>query len=138
MATLAKEAVRSFELGDVNEVGVKATTKIYEGAAVGIDAATGLARPLVAGDQFAGFAESTADNSAGNGGDVNVRLKDHGKVVVPIAGVAAANEGDPVYASDDDTFTLTATANSYIGRIARVPGDGTAVVAFDAYHGNAA
>ena len=43
-----------------------------------------------------------------------------------------ANDRPAVYASDDNTFTLTATSNSLIGFVSRWIATGSAVVEFDA------
>ena len=43
--------------------------------------------------------------------------------------------GKPVYASDDATFTLTATSNSYVGRIVRWISTGVVMVEFCAAKG---
>jgi len=129
---LASDTPRVYELGDYNHLPVKATTKIYEGAAVGIDAASGYARGLNAGDAFQGFAERTADNSAGSNGDVKVSVRTKGVVKLAIAGAGITDVDKPVYASDDGTFTLTATGNSYIGKVVRWESTGVVLVAFDA------
>jgi hypothetical protein len=65
MTTLAANKPRAFEGGNRNSFPVIAADIIYEGAAVGLVDGTGHARPLAAGDRFAGFAERKADNSAG-------------------------------------------------------------------------
>ena len=132
MATLATDKQRPYELGDLNSLPMVATDIIYEGAAVGIAAASGNARPLNAGDAFAGFCIQNADNATGSAGDVRVQVKTHGEVQLPVTNVAATDIGKPVYASDDDTFVLTATGNSYIGKVKRFVSTGVAVVAFDA------
>lgn len=131
MTTLAVDKARDFELGDVREYGVIAADIIYEGAAVG-DNASGYARPLVAGDSFRGFAESKVDNSAGAAGALNVRVKQKGIVKLPIGSLAITDVGKAVYASDDDTFTLTATSNSHIGRVISFVSTGVGMVEFDA------
>lgn len=133
MTTLAADKARAFELGTIQEYPVIAADIVYEGAAVGENAA-GYARPLVAGDPFLGFAESKADNSAGAAGAANVRVRRRGQVQIPVAGATAitANDGPLVYASDDDTFTLTASTNSIIGRVSRWVSSGVCVVEFDA------
>lgn len=133
MATLAANKPRPYELGSIQEYPVVASDIIYEGAAVGENGA-GYARPLVAGDPFLGFAETIVDNSAGVAGALRVRVKRWGQVQVPVTGAAAitANDGPLVYASDDDTFTLTAGANSPIGRVSRWVESGICVVDFDA------
>lgn len=132
MATLTKDAPRTYVTGDRNALPMAANTTIYEGAAVGVVAASGQVRPLVAGDRFAGFAECKHDNSKGAAGDVNVRVKKTGCVALTVAGVAATSVGAKVYASDDATFTLTATSNSLIGTVTRFVGNGVAEVGFDA------
>ena len=132
MATLATDKQRPYELGDLNSLPMVATDIIYEGAAVGIAATSGNARPLTAGDAFAGFCIQNADNATGSAGDVRVQVKTHGEVQLPVTNVAATDIGKPVYASDDDTFVLTATGNSYIGKVKRFVSTGVAVVAFDA------
>lgn len=119
MTTLAKNSPRDFVLGDLQDLPVVATDIIYEGAAVG-ENGSGYFRPLVAADPFAGFAQSQADNSAGAAGAINVRVKPSGRIVLSVAGVTAVtDEGSTVYASDDDTFTLTSSGNTAIGKIVR-------------------
>jgi hypothetical protein len=119
MTTLAKNSPRDFVLGDLQDLPVVATDIIYEGAAVG-ENGSGYFRPLVAADPFAGFAQSQADNSAGAAGAINVRVKPRGRIVLSVTGVTAVtDEGSTVYASDDDTFTLTSSGNTAIGKIVR-------------------
>ena len=130
--TLATDAVRTWEVGDVEEYGVIASDIIYGGAAVG-DNGNGYARPLVAGDPFLGFAESRADNSAtATDGYINVRVKTKGKIYLPINSLAITDRGKSVYASDDNTFTLTKGANTYIGYVERYVASGYGIVVFDA------
>lgn len=129
--TLAADVARPFEQGERNHMGVIAADIIYEGAAVG-DNGSGYARPLVAGDPFRGFAVEKADNSAGLVNAVKVWLRQVGRVELSISGLAVTDVGKPVYASDDATFTLTATSNSYIGRVIRYVSSGVGVVEFDA------
>lgn len=132
MTTLSQDKILSFETEDqYNDLPVAATTQIFEGCAVG-DNASGYMRKLVAGDDFRGFCDRQADNSTGAAGDINVRVRREGCVRLPITSVAITDVDKPVYASDDNTFTLTATSNSYIGRILRVDAAaGTAIVAFE-------
>lgn len=131
MTTLARDAQRDFELGDHNDLPVVAADIIYEGAAVG-DNGSGIARPLVAADPFRGFALFQADNSLGAASAINVRVRNRGKVKLAVGSAAITDVGKPVYASDDDTFTLTATGNSFVGRIVRFVSTGVVIVAFDA------
>lgn len=132
MATLAANKQRDYQMGDKEEYPVVASDIIFQGAAVG-ENGSGYARPLVAADPFLGFAEAKADNSAGAAGAITVNVKKRGNVVLPISGIAiTANDRPPVYASDDDTFTLTATGNTLIGYVSRWIETGLAVVEFDA------
>lgn len=132
MTTLSDTKPRPFEGGDINQLLVIASDVIYEGAAVGIVAGTGHARPLTAGDAFAGFCVETCDNSSGLAAAKSVTVRERGKAQLPVTSVAITDIGAPVYASDDDTFVLTATDNSLVGYVHRFVSSGIAVVAFDA------
>ena len=133
MATLANSVHRNYAIGDLEEYPVVASDVIYEGAAVG-ENASGYSRPLVAGDPFQGFALATVDNSAGAAGAAYVNVRVRGKVVIPVTGASAvtANDKPAVYASDDNTFTLTSTNNSLIGYVSRWISGTNCVVSFDA------
>jgi hypothetical protein len=131
MTTLAVDVPRSYALGNLDEYPVIAADIIYEGAAVG-ENGSGYARPLVAADPFLGFAMEQVDNSAGSAGDKRVRVMIRGSVTLPIAALAiTANDHPPVYASDDNTFTLTSSGNTKIGWVRRWISTGLAVVEFD-------
>lgn len=134
MTTQSTNEPRSFEIGDNNDLPVIATDIIYEGSAVG-DNGSGYARPLVAGDPFRGFCTIPADNSLGSAGDKRVHVQQSGRVQLAIGSLAITDVGKPVYASDDNTFTLTKSTNSYIGRVIRYVSAGVGVVAFDASKG---
>lgn len=131
MTTLAADKILPIEEGDYNDLPVIASDIIYRGAAVGIVSGTGYARPLAAGDKFVGFAEATADNSAGAAGAINVRVLHRGKVQVTVSGIAITDIGASLYASDDDTFTKTSSGNSLVGKVHRYVGANTCVVAFN-------
>ena len=119
MTTLAENFYPRYEDDAKNDVPVIAADIIYQGAAVG-DNASGFARPLVAADPFLGFADDKADNSAGAAGDVAVRVKEEGFIIIDVVGVVDEDDKDEkVYASDDNTFTLTSTSNSLIGKVRR-------------------
>lgn len=129
MSTLTEDKQRAFEIGDINSLPVVASDIIYAGAAVGDNA--GYARPLVAGDQFHGFCALRADNSDGAAGDINVQVRKSGCVVLPVTGVDGTDDiGKTVYASDDNTFTLTEASNTRIGRVIRHESGTRCVVEF--------
>jgi hypothetical protein len=127
---LSANKTRDYPIEDgPNELPVKGSTHVYEGAALGDDG-SGYMRGLTAGDPFRGFALREADNSDGSDGDINVRIRKSGYVQVAISGVGISDAGKDVYASDDDTFTLTQGSNTRIGHVHRVPSSGVAVVAY--------
>jgi hypothetical protein len=132
MATKTESQALSLVTGDTQEYPVIAADIIYEGSAVG-ENGSGYARPLVAADPFLGFCVEEVDNSAGAAGAKDVKVLTRGKTRLPIAGLAiTANDRPAVYASDDNTFTLTAGSNSLIGYVSRWVETGVAIVEFDA------
>lgn len=134
MTTLALNVSRTYEIGPINALPVIAGDIIYEGAAVG-DNGSGYARPLQAGDPFRGFAKRNANNSDGAAGAIRVELMSEGWIVLTISGLAITDVGKDVYASDDDTFTLTQGSNTRIGYVYRWETTGRGVVRFSANHG---
>lgn len=134
MATLTTDSARDFLLGDFTDQPIIAADIIYEGAAVGENGA-GYARPLVAGDPFLGFATQQCDNSVGSAGDLNVKTRRAGRVELSIGSLAITDIGATVYASDDNTFTLTASTNTAIGTVSSFVSSGVGVVEFSAVAG---
>lgn len=132
MTTLAANLVRSRELGDVNEIPIIAADILYEGSAIGVVDASGHIRPLVAGDRFVGFQERKVDNSAGAAAAKNGRLISRGSIQLSVTGAVITDVGQPVYATDDNTFTFIPTSASFIGFVRRFVSSGVVVVDFDA------
>lgn len=131
MTTLAIDKTRSYEFGNTDMLPMVADDIIYEGAAVGDDG-NGLARPLVAGDAFLGFAKRRATNAGGAAGAIRVEVRLRGEVELDVVGVSSNDDlTSPVYASDDNTFTLTAGSNTFIGRVARWRADTRCLVSFE-------
>lgn len=131
MTTLAAQAARSYEQGDMDHVPVIAADIIYEGAAVGVVAASGHARPLVAGDRFVGFASREADNSLGAAADINVEVRTRGQIQLSVTGAVITDRGMAVYASDDNAFSFSPVGGTFIGFMKRFVSAGVAVVEFD-------
>lgn len=126
MATLAADKPRSFEFngGDpsYNELPIIASDTVYAGAAVGESSTSGTYRPLAGGDTFAGFCVEKCANESGGASAQRIKLRQRGSIKLAVTGVSSAatgRSGATVYASDDDTFTLTATGGSSIGKIQR-------------------
>ena len=132
MATLSANKPRAFELGDNSHIPVIASDIIFEGSAVGRVIATGHARPLAATDYFAGFAVEKADNSAGSAADINVEVRKRGAVSCAVTGAVITDVGQPIYATDDDTFVFLPTAAVFIGFVRRFVSAGVVIVEYDA------
>lgn len=131
MTTLAVDAVRPMEIGDIAEYSVIAADIIYQHAAVGLVDGSGHARPLVAGDRFVGFAELRVDNSAGAAAAKTVRTIEKGKVQLSVTGAVITDVNQPVYASDDNAFQFSPVGGSFVGRVHRFVSAGIVIVKFD-------
>ena len=131
MTTLAMGRSRLEELGNVNELPAVAVDIVYQGAAVGVVKDSGHARPLAAGDTFAGFAISQCDNSLGAAAAKTVKVLSKGKIKLAVAGAVITDLGMPVYASDDDTFSFIPTG-VFVGFVSRFVSPGVVIVDVDA------
>ncbi|WP_375591042.1 capsid cement protein [Hoeflea alexandrii] len=112
--------------GDRYGYPVLAGVIIYGGTAMGVTAAlAAVPAGHVNAVALVGIAEERIDNSAGATGDQLANAK-KGIFDIVLAGATAANIGDPVYASADDTFTLddAAGANLQIGTLHAIDADG--------------
>jgi hypothetical protein len=131
MTTLAVNVARSFVLGNVNDFPAIADI-FFEGSAVGLVDATGHARPLEATDRFVGFVQEKLDSSAVAAAVRNVRVKKRGVVQLPVSGAVITDVGQPIYATDDDTFVFSPVASVFIGKVIRFVSSGVVDVEFDA------
>lgn len=132
MTTLSTNEPQTYELGDRNEFPVIAADIIYEGAAVGVVDGTGHAQPLTSADRFAGFAEKQADNSAGAAAAVNVRVVRKGNIKLAVSGAVITDVGNPIYATDDNTFSFLKTGGVFVGFVRRWVSAGYVIVEFNA------
>lgn len=132
MTTLAADALRTAEIGDIEEYPVVASDIIYRHAAVGLVAASGHARPLTLVDRFVGFAESRCDNSAGAAAAKRVRVQASGKIQLSVSGAVITDVGQPVYATDDDTFSFNPVGGVFVGLVDRFIESGVVMVKYDA------
>lgn len=131
MTALTNDTNRVFEVdNDSNAVALAAGTKVFQGSLIG-KTATGYGRALEAGDTAMGFAKDNVDNTDGTDGEKIVEVKSMGKVSLFISGLTIADVGKDVYASDDNTFTLTSTNNSKVGKIIRFEKSDYAIVYFN-------
>ena len=107
--------IRRAELSDkTTRLPVKASITIERGTAVGDDG-SGFARELVAADPFFGFALEDATGGSSDG-DTFINVQYEGAFALTVASSTAATAGALVYASAKNTFTMTSTSNSLIGR----------------------
>lgn len=111
-------------------IPVKASTKLYEGAAVGLT--SGYVDNADATAGFIGFIKEDADNSTGSAGDIDAVVSTKGEVTLSVTSVAAVTDvGSTVYAVDSATFTLASTGNIAIGKIVRWISSTNCVVAYE-------
>ncbi len=125
MALSSNRDVDHYVDQELRTVPVKASTRIYKGGFIVVEESTGYAKPFVAGtgagtnNFFVGIAYEEADNSSGADGDINARVFTQGDFSHEIPGGTISDVGKKVYASDDDTLSLTAAVgtNVFVGRV---------------------
>lgn len=132
MTTLTADKPRAYSLGDFSDYPVLTNIDIVEGCAVG-DNGAGYARKLNAGDKFLGFCTQRANNNPGASGAINCRTRVRGAMPLSVSGAVITDQLQPVYASDDDTFTFLPTGNSFVGFVRRFISSGLVVVEFDPF-----
>lgn len=131
MTTLSSDKPRAYAIGDLADHPVLTNIDILEGCAVG-DNGAGYARKLNAGDKFLGFALRRANNNPGASGAINCQVRSRGAIQLVVTGAVITDLGQPVYASDDDTFVFTPTGNSFIGFTRQFVSAGVMIVEYDA------
>lgn len=131
---LSANAAYAYEADDnpaFNHLPVQASVTVYAGAALTIDS-NGDAGPLATSETFVGFATQKVDNSSGAAAADDVQIRQRGKVVLTVVGVDDDNDvGSAVYATDDGTFTLTASGALQIGKVVRHISSTSCVVYFE-------
>lgn len=130
MALTANRNVDHYLDQELRSLAVAASVHVYKGSFVGLNA-SGYARPLTAGDAFAGLAYEESDNSAGSNGAKSVRVYTLGDFAHALSGATAAHIGRPVFASSDDTLTFTSDGNTYVGVVSDVPASGEIILRLD-------
>jgi hypothetical protein len=117
-------------LGNFEDLPLYQAIKAYEGALLFLRA-DGYVTNVAGGLPFLGHADALADNTNGASGALNVRIRRGTyRAQITLTDVALANVGDPLYASDDGTLTLTATSNSLVGRVVRYVAANTCIAEF--------
>ncbi len=113
MALTANRDVDRYVDQELRSLPVKGGSHVFRGAFVGLNG--GHARPLAAGDAFAGIAYEEVDNTSGADGAAMVRVFTIGDFEHELASASRANNRSPVFASDDGTLTPTSGGNSFVG-----------------------
>ena len=112
----ALTAARSIQRGQgqIRPYKLAASTKVFAGALVALDTATGFAVNATdaAARSFAGIADKTSDNSAGAAGAKKVRVWATGVVNLACSGADQTWVGKKVYAVDNQTVALAATTTN--------------------------
>lgn len=101
---------------ELRSIPVAADQVIFKGSFVGLSP-SGLARPLQAGDPFAGIAYEQVNNAGGNDAELNIRVYTIGDFGFALPGAGREHIGRPAFAGDDEVLTLDAAGNSYVGTI---------------------
>jgi hypothetical protein len=160
MAATANVKISKLTDSQLQGFPVKSGETIYEGALVGLDASDGFIYDLdttlinqgvaavfiVAEDSanVTGSAATTADGTisgttqkaSANAGDKTVRMcYTNGKFVMTLSGAAQTSVGKKVYATDNNTLSLTATAGALVGTITAWLGGTNVVVDLNALYG---
>lgn len=113
-----KDRFLKFELGDYSHLPLAAGVKVYRHTFIGQVTGTNTFRALVAADKFAGVAQDGMDNTGGAAAAKDVQVKRSGRLLETVTGATSTTAlGTSVYASADDTLTLTSSGNSLMGKI---------------------
>lgn len=128
MTALAADAQRTFAASqDLREYPVGAAEIIYKGAFVGVDPA-GYAKAFEPGDLLVGVAYEYINNSAGAAGATDVRVHTQGDLEFTLSGAALTDVGKPVFATDDNTISLTGHPDAFVGWIVHYVSTSTVLV----------
>jgi hypothetical protein len=134
MTALAIEANRACTGGIVRRVPTAASANPFRGSLLSLNSA-GYANELVAGEPFLGIADKTIPTAqvGSSAGDVLVEAFSGmfiGKMT--LTGVAQDDVAHrrPVFASDDNTLTFTASGNTLVGWVIGVEASNTAIILF--------
>lgn len=132
LGALSADSPTNFLTGELASYPVLGNTTIYEGAMVGLQTSSGYVRPLASGDVFVGHALARVENNPGANGAKTVIVR-RGRYVAKctLTSVAITDTDKPVFASADDTLTLTQSTNVLVGRIAGYVGTNTCYVEFN-------
>jgi len=120
MTALSADKERYTKVGNIIQMPM-AAVKIYKGAALMINTAGYVTNAAATNAlKAAGFAVETIDNSGGSAGDLSIVSNIEDVIELDgLTGLTQADLGKTVYASDNATFTLTASNNIPMGTIVK-------------------
>ena len=114
--------------GYVIDAPVGATEEIYQGAFVTLDSGDKFLGDLTVPDPLYGLAMERVTGGSSNG-DVTAKVLVQGIIQHALTSVAVADIGKPVFATDNQTLTLTNDGtDTPVGNIVGVPVTGTCIV----------
>lgn len=129
MALTANRELNRYVDQELRSFGVGANEHIYKGSLVGIDRSSGFVRAFTQGDAFAGIAYEEIDNSAGQDGELSIRLYTQGDFIITVTGAQQNLIGMPVYPNNDDSMTLVPAAGlTAAGNLVTVVGSNLGIV----------
>lgn len=102
-----------YELDETRTRAIMAPgVQIWDGAALTIDR-LGIVRPLTPGKgrRFAGFAVESKRTAAEQTSEI-IEIRTIGSFAAPVSGATGADIGAPVYAIDDNTFTIESSGHA--------------------------
>lgn len=119
-------------LGEVLKVArypVKASTKVFKGSMVALNAGFLVPVSTATGLIGVGLCRYDVDNTAGADGALSAEVEEGTFIWDNLAGdlLTQANAGAVVYGTDDHTVNLTATGKSIVGVMESVEPEGIAV-----------
>lgn len=119
MATvLDRKVTRRGKLGGLGNAPVAASILLPHGTMVFRDASGYATNIIAAGaNPFLGVAHERFDNSDGANGDLDAEYWIEGRFEMGGSGFTQADIGKKVYAVDNNTLSLTATSQTYVGTI---------------------
>jgi hypothetical protein len=124
MTALTDDFLRDSKSPRILDLEVKTAVKIFKGAMVAVDAATGYALPAAntSGYIFQGIARDRADNTDGASGEITVVVDRPARFSVILASAAITDIGLDVYVADDNTVTKTVGNGVYVGKVVALLG----------------
>lgn len=124
MTALSAPADRPRRPGDRTEVGVAASTRIWQGAIVEIVGGYATAATSGASKSYFGVALRSADNRSGTAGALRIPVLRRGVVYMQYTAGHKPAIGAHAYLADDSTVDARSASASSLGRVVGADDDG--------------